>query len=274
MKVAVAQIACVPGDLSANVRKLVEYAERAKATGAELIVFPEMVDTGYSLPVIAKHATSWNEGAVPQLREIAGRLSLAIICGVSERDGDQIYNAQVFITANRDIVGKYRKTHLFTSAPIEEDKCFTGGGEIAAAECGALRFGLSICYDLRFPEVYRCLAIEAAANVLVISSAWPFPRVEHLRVLATARAIENQSYVVLANRVGTDDGTSFCGTSAIIDPYGVVIAAGSSDREELIYGEISTDVLRSVRERMPVFAHRRPDLYNATSKASNERTTP
>jgi predicted amidohydrolase len=83
-------------------------------------------------------------------------------------------------------------------------------------------------------------------------------------VLATARAIENQSYVVLANRVGTDDGTSFCGTSAIIDPYGVVIAAASGDREELIYGEISSEVLRSVRERMPVFAHRRPQLYNAS----------
>ena len=261
MKIAAAQMTCAVGDVAANVRKIAGYCDRAKTSGAELVVFPEMVDTGYSMPVIAQHATAWNTGAVPELAAIANLLALAIICGVSERDGDRIYNSQVFVNARGEIAGKYRKTHLFTPPPIEEDKCFTCGDELAACTLGDLRLGLSICYDLRFPEVYRRLAADDAANVLVISSAWPFPRVDHLRVLATARAIENQSYVVLANRVGTDDGTSFCGTSAIIDPYGVVIAAASSDREELIYGEVSPDVLRSVRERMPVFAHRRAELY-------------
>ena len=261
MKIAVAQIACALGDIAANVRKITGYCERAKASGAELIVFPEMVDTGYSMPVIAQHATTWNTGAVPELTALAKRLELAIICGISERNSDRIYNSQVFVNASGEIIGRYRKTHLFTPAPIAEDKCFTCGDELDACTFGELRLGLSICYDLRFPEVYRRLAADDDANVLVISSAWPFPRVEHLRVLATARAIENQSYVVLANRVGSDDGTSFCGTSAIIDPYGVVIAAASSDREELIYGDVSPEVLRSVRERMPVFAHRRPQLY-------------
>ncbi|HSH39876.1 MAG TPA: nitrilase-related carbon-nitrogen hydrolase [Chthoniobacterales bacterium] len=261
MKVAVAQITCALGDVSANVRKLSGYCSRAKDAGADLIVFPEMVDTGYSMPVIGASALPWSEGAVPELREIAKRLSLGIICGVSERDGDRIYNAQVFVNASGAIAAKYRKTHLFTPAPIEEDKCFTCGDELGACEFDDLRLGLSICYDLRFPEVYRRLAVEEHANVLVISSAWPFPRVEHLRILATARAIENQSYVVLANRVGMDAGTTFCGTSAIIDPYGVVIAAASSDREEFIFGDISADVLQSVRGRMPVFEHRRPQLY-------------
>ena len=97
--------------------------------------------------------------------------------------------------------------------------------------------------------------------MLINSSAWPFPRVEHLRILALARAIENQSYLILANRVGTDDGVTFCGTSAIIDPYGVIIASASADREELIQAEISDDVIKSVRSRMAVFAHRRSDLY-------------
>jgi predicted amidohydrolase len=79
--------------------------------------------------------------------------------------------------------------------------------------------------------------------------------------LAAARAIENQSYVILSNRVGNDDGGSFCGSSAIIDPYGVTVAAASADREELIQAEISEEALRSVRDRMPVFEHRRPGLY-------------
>ena len=265
MKVAVAQIACALGDVAANVRKLSDYCARAKQSGAELIVFPEMSDTGYSMPVIAASATTWNEGAVPALCEMARRLSLALICGVSERDAERIYNSQVFIDAAGEVVGKYRKTHLFTPAPIEEDKCFTCGDELVACDFSRLRFGLSICYDLRFPELHRRLAVEENANVLVISSAWPFPRVEHLRILATARAIENQSYVVLANRVGTDDGVSFCGTSAIIDPYGIVIAAASSDREELIFAGISEAAVRLVRQRMPVFTHRRTALYSGAA---------
>jgi predicted amidohydrolase len=132
---------------------------------------------------------------------------------------------------------------------------------LASVDLAGMRLGLSICYDLRFPEVYRRLALEENSNVFIISSAWPFPRLEHLRVLATARAIENQTYVVLANRVGKDDRATFCGTSAIIDPYGVVISAASADREELLIGEVSDELVRSVRQRMPLFEHRRRELY-------------
>ena len=263
MKVAAAQIACALGNIDANVSKMREFSLRAKDAGADLIVFPEMADTGYSMPVIQEHAKPWGEGAVPQLQEIARTLALGIISGVSEREGESIYNSQVSIDAAGAIVAKYRKTHLFSPPPIEEHKCFAPGNELVSCAAGTLRLGLTICYDLRFPEVYRALACEQGANVFIISSAWPFPRVEHQRVLATARAIENQSYVVLSNRVGKDDGAPFCGSSAIIDAYGVVIAAASADREELVVGEVSEEAIRSVRERMGVFEHRRPDVYKS-----------
>ena len=259
MKIAAAQIDCTLGDISANVQTMRDFVERARSAGAELIVFPEMADTGYGMSVIREKATTWNEGAVPALREIARALSIAIISGVSEREGDVIYNTQVVIDAAGAIVAKYRKTHLF--APIAEDKCCAPGQELVTVSLGALRLSLTICYDLRFPEIYRALAIDQRANVFVISSAWPFPRVEHQRILATARAIENQSYVILANRVGKDEGVAFCGSSAVIDPYGVIVAAASADREELIVADFSPDVIEAVRERMAVFAHRRPDLY-------------
>lgn len=261
MKIAAAQIACALGDVDANVRKMRDFAARAKEAGADLIVFPEMADTGYAMPVIRKEATAWNEGAVPELQEIARALAIGVISGVSERDGESIYNSQVSINAGGEIVAKYRKTHLFSPPPIEEHKCFAAGDELVSFAVGGLRLGLTICYDLRFPEVYRTLACEQGVNVFIISSAWPFPRVEHQRVLATARAIENQSYVVLSNRVGKDDGAAFCGSSAIIDAYGVVIAAASADREEVILGDVSQDVITSVRDRMGVFEHRRPEVY-------------
>ena len=261
MKIAAAQISCAPGDLQANLAKVRDFSARAKRAGAELNVFPEMVDTGYSMPAIQKHATSWNEGAVPKLRAMAKELSLAIIAGVSDRDGSRIYNTQAFIDLNGKVIGKYRKTHLVTAAPLDERPWFTAGDAFTSCEMGKFNLGLTICYDLRFPEVCRRLAVERQVNVFVNSSAWPFPRVEHLRILALARAIENQSYLILANRVGTDDGVTFCGTSTIIDPYGAIVAAASIDREELIQAEISEDVIKSVRSRMAVFGHRRPELY-------------
>ena len=261
MKIAVAQISCALGGLHANLVKIGNFSSRAQKTGAELIVFPEMADTGYSMPVIQAHATPWTSGAVPELQKIARDLSIAIISGVSEREGASIYNSQVFIDERGEVVGKYRKTHLFTAAPIEEHKCFSPGDGFTSFAFADLRFGLSICYDLRFPEVYRKLAVENDVNAFLISSAWPFPRVEHFCTLAMARAIENQSYVIVANRVGTDNGISFCGSSAIIDPYGVLIAAASQDREELIHAELSAELVNSVRSRMEVFAGRRRDLY-------------
>ena len=261
MKIAAAQIDCTVGDIDANVRKMREFSSRAKDAGAELVVFPEMADTGYSMPAIQKHAKPWTEGAVPELRKMAKSFSMAIVSGVSEREDDCIYNSQIFIDAKGEIAGSYRKTHLFAMAPVDEQLCFSAGDEFQSFPFGELRLGLSICYDLRFPEVYRTLAVEKGADVFVISSAWPFPRVEHFRTLAIARAIENQSYVIASNRVGTDDGVTCCGSSAIIDPYGVTLASASADREELVVAEVSAEVINSVRKRMTVFEHRRGDLY-------------
>jgi predicted amidohydrolase len=261
MKIAAAQISCLLGDPDANLLKVRDFSTRAKQADADLIVFPEMADTGYSMPVIQAHAAPWTSGFVPQLQEIARELSIGIVAGVSERDGASIYNSQAFVDRHGRIVAKYRKIHLFAVAPIEEHKCFSPGDGLASFESAGLRFGLSICYDLRFPELYRKLATENNVNAFIVSSAWPFPRIEHFRTLAMARAIENQSYMIVANRVGTDDGAAFCGASMIIDPYGVIIASASQDREELIQADISEDAVKSVRSQMDVLAHRRPDVY-------------
>jgi omega-amidase len=262
MKVAVAQISCSLGDPESNLLKVCDFTRRAKdEAGAELIVFPEMTDTGYSMRVIREHANDWNRGFLPRLQEVARKFSVAIVAGVSERDGSSIYNSQVLIDSHGNIPAKYRKTHLYAVAPVEEQTCFAPGNSFASFELGGLHFGFSICYDLRFPEMYRKLVTEHDVDAFVISSAWPFPRDEHFRVLAIARAIENQSYVVASNRVGKDDDLWFCGSSAIIDPRGVVIAAASADREELIHADLSQELVLSVRSRVESLAHRREDLY-------------
>ena len=261
MKVAVAQISCSLGDPDANLLKVRDFCARARETDADLIVFPEMIDTGYSMPVIRAHANHWTGGFVAGLQETARQLSIAIVSGVSERDGASIYNSQVFVDQQGKIIAKYRKTHLYAVAPVEEQTCFAAGDRFASFAFGNLHLGFSICYDLRFPEMYRKLATEQNVGAFIVSSAWPFPRVEHFRTLAMARAIENQSYVIASNRVGKDDDLWFCGSSAIIDPRGVLIAAASADREELIHADLSQELVLSVRSRVGSFAHRRQDLY-------------
>ena len=262
MKVAVAQISCSLGDADANLLKVRDFTRRAKdEAGADLIVFPEMIDTGYSMPVIRANANHWKSGFVPGLQEIARKLSIAIVAGVSERNGSSIYNSQVLIDSHGNVPAKYRKTHLYAVAPVEEQTCFAPGNSFGSFALGGLHFGFSICYDLRFPEMYRKLVTEHDVDAFVISSAWPFPRVEHFRTLAMARAIENQSYVIGSNRVGKDDDLWFCGSSAIIDPRGVVVAAASADREELIAADLSEELVLSVRSRVKSLSHRREDLY-------------
>src|SRR5437868_2854798 len=122
MKVAVAQIACSLGHPEANLHKVRDFSARANEVGAGLVVFPEMTDTGYSMSVIQKHAGHWKSGFIPELQEIASKLSVAIVNGVSERDESSIYNSQILIDAKGDIVAKYRKTHLYAVAPVEEQK--------------------------------------------------------------------------------------------------------------------------------------------------------
>src|SRR5437773_11914632 len=112
MKIAAAQISCAPGDLQANLAKVRDFSARAKKAGTELIVLPEMIDTGYSMPAIQKHATSWNEGAVPKLQAIAKEQSLAIIAGVTERYSWRIYNAQAFT----DLLGNGFRGYTKTTA--------------------------------------------------------------------------------------------------------------------------------------------------------------
>ena len=261
MKIAAAQISCAPGDPDANVRKIREFSERAKNSGADLVVFPEMSDTGYSMPMIQKCAQPWAKGAVPQLQKIAKELSVAIVAGVSDRDGERIYNAQAFIDRDGSTIAKYRKTHLVTAAPLDERPVFTAGDEFVSCKIDNFTAGMAICYDLRFPEIWRKLAVEQNTNLFVISSAWPWVRIEHLRIFALSRAIENQCYLVVANRVGTDDGVTLCGSSVIVDPHGAILAGASVDREEIIFADISKQALDLTRERIRVFDHRRRDLY-------------
>lgn len=260
MKIAAAQITCALGDVPANCAQIAAQAQQARDQGCDAIVFPEMTDTGYEVATIQKTASAWPGAAFNAVQEAAAKNNLHVFCGMSEVEGRRLYNTLAVFDPSGKLIGKYRKAHLFSPAPVNEDRCFKAGDALVVVHIGDWKCGLMICYDLRFPEQARALALKGA-EVLVIASAWQFPRVSHWNTLLAARAIENQAYVVAANRTGTDGAITFCGSSRIMDPYGVVVTSAAEDRPQLITGELSRETLDWVRGRMPVFRDRRPDLY-------------
>jgi omega-amidase len=261
MKIAIAQIECTIGNVSSNLNKISVFINNAAKAGCRLIVFPEMADTGYDVSQIARHASSWNRGPIERIQKDAIQNSIHVICGLSELANGRIYNVLAVVGPDGQLMAKYRKTHLAAFAPLHEDKIFAPGNSFETVQIGDMTWGLMICYDLRFPEVSRSLAMEGS-EVLVLSSAWPFPRLRHWNTLIAARAIENQVYVAAANHVGKNSSVTFCGSSRIVDPFGITISSASEERETLIVGDIEkTEVVR-VRKHMPVMEQRRKDLYD------------
>jgi predicted amidohydrolase len=170
--------------------------------------------------------------------------------------GDSIYNSLVVFDGPN--VRRYRKIHLFS--PTEENKVFEPGSEFLVTEYQGTKIGFMTCYDLRFPEMARSLALMGA-SIIVVIAAFPLPRIHHWHTLLQARAIENQCVMVAVNRVGTDEGITFGGSSCVIHPTGTWIDRANPSDEELIVQELRID-LSQARSSIPVFVDRRPDLYN------------
>lgn len=258
MRVAVAQIVCEVGDVAANCNTMRRVAKQASEQGCDAVVFPEMADTGYDMKTIVEKASTWESGPVQLLQELASQLGVWIVCGLSEREQGDVYNAVAIVDRNGRLAARYRKAHLFTH--ISEHRFLKRGDSLTVATIEGMQWGVMICYDLRFPEMARSLALKGA-EVIVAPSAWPFPRLNHWCTLLASRAIENQLYVVGANRSGVDKDLRFCGSSRVIDPYGMVMASAPEIGEQILFAEIDKSRVSEARSSMAVFEDRRDDLY-------------
>ncbi len=260
MKIASAQIKCQPGEVQLNLEKVYTFAKQAKSAGCDLVLFPELVDTGYDPGKIKASASFWQEAPFQKLSQIAKGLKLNLVSGLSEKCNDKLYNSVAVFNRNGELLTSYRKTHLITTEPICEDHLFTPGNSFTTFNLEGLDFGIMVCYDLRFPEMARNLALKGV-HVILVPSAWPLSRLEHLKTLVTCRAIENQIYLVTANRVGKDGEFEFGGNSCIINPWGDAPGFASKIEEALLIAEIDLNKLKEIREFMPVFKQRRENLY-------------
>jgi 5-aminopentanamidase len=267
MRVAVAQIEPKLAKKDWNLDVCFARLEEAAAAGAELLVLPECAIPGYMFDSA--------EEALPYAEEIPGpsteaferecrRLGIHAICGLLERDGDTLHNAAILV-GPQGLIGSYRKTHL---PFLGVDRFVVPGGELKVFDTELGRIGLIICYDLRFPEVTRTLALHGA-DIVALPTNFPMAAKVQTELIAPARAAENRVYLLCANRVGKERWGEFCGWSQIVDPYGTRLAEAGETEEALLVADVDLDKARDKDYVVPgeyelyLFGHRRPELYGA-----------
>lgn len=261
MKVALVQMDIQLGDPKAN-REWAAAKVREAAVGADLVMLPEMWTTGYALPQLAGNlADRAGQPTGPFLAALAQECGIYLVGSVADEREGRVYNSATVYGPDGSLLAEYSKIHLVPM--MDEPRYLSPGERLALADLGGLPAGLAICYDLRFPELFRTMALQGAV-IMLVPAEWPAQRLHHWRTLLMARAIENQCFVIACNRVGHDGANGFPGHSLVIDPSGVILAEGG-EGEEILRAEIDPAQVPLIRERIPVFRDRRPDLYRLDS---------
>ena len=259
-------------DKEHNLSTAERLIDEAIGRGAKLVALPEHFNCGGLAQTQRENAEPIPGPTVERLRQKASATGIYLVAGsLAERVGnsDRVFNTSVFINSRGEIAATYRKIHLFDvelndQPAVRESDFFQAGDSIVAArtDCGTV--GLSVCYDLRFPEMYRALAVGGAEIIFVVSSFMATTGKYHWEPLLRARAIENQVFIVAPDQAGPVPGTNVLryGHSAIIDPWGTVLAQ-AADGEGVITAEIDFERLAAVRRQLPSLAGRRPKVYRA-----------
>ncbi|HYN68777.1 MAG TPA: carbon-nitrogen hydrolase family protein [Candidatus Eisenbacteria bacterium] len=257
-------------DPETNVATAAGLADDAASGGARLIALPEYLqyrgpDEGFrasAQPIPGPFSDAF--------AGVARRQAAWILAGsLAESSGDPArpYNTSVLIGPDGEIRARYRKLHLFDVAVDEgpsdtESARVTAGEALVVADVDGMALGMTICYDLRFPELYRALALRGAEVLAVPSNFTERTGRDHWEVLLRARAIENGAWVIAPSQIGGPPGQPSFGRTMIVDPWGTVVAQ-APDRVGIIRADIDTDRVASVRRQIPALANRRPDAYGS-----------
>jgi omega-amidase len=258
--VALAQMAIVAGEPGQNEATARAMAAKATAQGAGLLLLPELWATGYDLGRADAHAAPLDHGAFAKMADLARTYRLYVAGTALEANPDGLpFNTAALYGPDGERMGAYRKVHLW--APLGETEHMTAGAALPAFDLPWGRVALAICYDLRFPELWRCYA-DAGALLVLIPAEWPLRRVEHWRLLLRARAVENQFFVVGCNRAGggADTPDPFGGYSAVVDPWARVLVEGGAE-PGLFLATLDLDEVGRARRLFPFLQDRRPEVY-------------
>ena len=267
MLVGAAQTEPRLGEPARNLETCLARLEQAASAGCALVVLPECSTSGYmfqSEDEAARFAEEVPGPATEALERACARLDLHCVVGVLERDGDTLRNTALLLGPD-GLAGRYRKTHL---PFLGVDRFTSAGDEIPEVfETAIGRIGLEVCYDLRFPELTRGLALRGA-ELVAHPTNWPEPVKPLADFMTRARAAENRVFLVTANRVGHERGTEFFGWSQIVDPLGRRLVESAEAEEALVVADVDLEQAR-MKDIVPIpgeyelhlFADRRPELY-------------
>jgi predicted amidohydrolase len=265
IKVALAQMICKIGDKKNNMNKMKQKVEEAKKRDANIIIFPELSLTGYSTRDLAYELAEPIPGpSVKLLEEITKKRNIHMIFGMLERSEKAravLYNTAVLL-GPKGFIGKYRKMHLPTHSVFEEKRYFRLGYQAPVFETEIGKIGLTICYDVFFPEISRLLRLKGGQLIICISAS-PARRRKFFEVLTTARAIENTVFLAYVNLVGVENGLQFWGGSRLIAPNGNIITQAKYDEEDLTTGNVDYADLERIETFVPTLRDLRPELFNS-----------
>jgi len=265
LKFAIIQMNVKVGDVAHNKQILMQKLTEAISVDhkPDVILFPEMWNTGYALTEISSLADENGKETIAMLSNFAKQHQVNIIGGsIAQKKGDGVYNTIFAFNRKGELINDYSKLHLFRL--MDEEKYLQAGDKLGLLEVDGVQAGMLICYDIRFPELTRSLALQGA-QILFVPAQWPKPRLHHWKTLLTARAIENQMYVVACNRMGVSGETEFFGHSMVIDPWGeIIVEAG--EEETILFGEIDLALVSKVRSTIPIFEDRRPSFYTKVTQ--------
>ena len=260
MKISIIQLNSILGEKEKNYENVVLKIKEAIKEHPDVLVLPELFDTGF-FPINNQIELSDCNGekTIEFFSNIAKTNSINIIAGsILNNRNNQIYNSSFIFDRFGNNIASYDKIHLFS--PMNENKYFSSGEKIVKFNIDNISTGIIICYDLRFPELSRILALRNI-DILFVVSQWPGTRINILHNLLKARAIENQFFVVCANGCGENENTRFGGESVIINPLGEILIKASKD-EEIITYDIDLSIIKDIRDRINVFNDRRDDIYS------------
>lgn len=253
MKIAIGQVDAVEGNNHTNISNLISLIKNASENDVELLIFPELTTTGYYLETIGENTLTQNNCI--QLSTLAKKFRIDFLIGVSCKEQDITNNTLMFFKSNGESNILYNKLHLFPG----EAAWFSRGSSPTILAYKDWKIGLSICYDLRFPELFSYMRSKEV-GIIVVSAAWPKARVSHWESLLKARAIETQSYILAANRCGVDNGLSLAGNSMVLSPTGEILAQ-ASEEPELLICDLNHSTVADLRSQFPFYKDRRIDLY-------------
>lgn len=258
MRITLAQFDVKSGETDSNLATASEYVTLAARRGAKLVVLPELWSSGYDLERCQMHAQVSKQKVLPALAKLARRHHLYILGSVLKANSrHEVFNSAVLLGPGAGPTRVYRKIHLF--GPMLENQFLTSGRKTPIFRLPFGASALAICYDLRFPELFRKYALRGA-HLVILCAQWPAARLEHWRTLLRARAIENQFFVVACNRIGSSQATRFGGHSMVVDPWGNVLREGAGDAA-LITADIDLRAVSESRLRIPSLNDRRPEVY-------------